>query len=170
MDAFVDSIKSAMDILHNIHLLGIHQCFGINEFKLENPPIKLRNPEHLTQPPLEGSRQEDDQLLQEGIDGFVQLFGFEDDALFKGKVGVRKLRSGTYVLKEDADPDPVLIYVLSGTVSVFLKAAYGNKCVQMFSANAGDLVGGFTVFSRETFFTVDQEAVVAMLPKATFYS
>ena len=136
-----------------------------------------------TPPPSEGRRrqqlqqQKDEkshsQLLQGGIDGFVQLLGLEDDTLLKGQVEVRELHSGTYIMKEDSQKDAALVYVLSGTLSVSQKAANKNEDVQMFLAHAGELVGGLAVLTGEpSFFTVRSRhtASVAMLSKTTFYS
>ena len=76
-------------------------------------------------------------------------------------------------MKEDAQKDVALVYVISGTLCVSQRAASKNEDVQMFLAHAGELVGGLAVLTGEpSFFTVRSRhsACGAMLSKSTFYS
>ncbi len=86
---------------------------------------------------------------------------------------VRELVSGTYIMKENAQKDVALVYVISGTLSVSQRTCSKDEDVQMFLAHAGELVGGLAVLTGEpSFFTVRSRhtACIAMLSKSTFYT
>jgi hypothetical protein len=111
-------------------------------------------------------------LLELGIRRLMRALRLADTSLLEGQVDVRKLPSGTYFMQVDSQNDAALVLVITGTVSVFHKAADRNESVTVCVADQGGLVGAFGFYTGEpTFFTVSGCQVnVAMLSKATLYT
>lgn len=111
--------------------------------------------------------------IQLATEAFVRELGLEDDALLRdGKVELREVPAGTYLMKEESHKDVALVYLLSGTLIVSQKLADMQEEVHMFTAHPGEMVGGLAVLTGEpSFFTIRAKhfSCIALLSKTTFY-
>ncbi|XP_015605811.1 neuropathy target esterase sws isoform X1 [Cephus cinctus] len=127
----------------------------------------------------EGPQQQLDeaQLVQIATDAFVKEFGLEDDSVLKdGKVQIREVPAGTYLMKEESHKDVALVYVLSGCLLVSQRVAEGRDAgqeVHMFTAHQGEIVGGLAVLTGEpSFYTIRAKHAsrIALLSKSTSFA
>ncbi|KAJ1520543.1 hypothetical protein ONE63_003662 [Megalurothrips usitatus] len=119
------------------------------------------------------SQKQHAEQVQMATEAFVRELGLEDDSLLKdGKVEIREVPAGTYLMKEESHKDVALVYLLSGTLVVSQKLADMQEEVHMFTAQPGEMVGGLAVLTGEpSFFTIRAKhyACIALLSKTTFY-
>ncbi|PNF32499.1 Neuropathy target esterase sws [Cryptotermes secundus] len=117
---------------------------------------------------------DEETLIQIATETFVKELGLEDDTVLRGgKVEIREVPAGTYLMKEESHKDVALIYLLSGTLVVSQKIADSGQEVTMFVAHPGEIVGGLAVLTGEpSFFSIRAKHAsrIAMLSKNTFYS
>ncbi|XP_034948217.1 neuropathy target esterase sws isoform X1 [Chelonus insularis] len=116
-------------------------------------------------------------LVQLATEAFVKELGLEDDTILKdGKVQIREVPAGTYLMKEESHKDVALVYVISGSLIVSQKVTEGrdsNEEVHMFSAHQGEIVGGLAVLTGEpSFYTIRAKhpSRIALLSKQTFFA
>ncbi|XP_046752586.1 neuropathy target esterase sws isoform X2 [Diprion similis] len=116
-------------------------------------------------------------LIQLATDAFVRELGLEDDTILKdGKVQIREIPGGTYVMKEESHKDVALVYVISGSLIVSQRVAEGRDVgqeVHMFSTHPGEIVGGLAVLTGEpSFYTIRAKNLsrIALLSKSTFFA
>lgn len=109
--------------------------------------------------PLIASVQDEAQLVQIATDAFVKELGLEDDSVLKdGKVQIREVAAGTYLMKEESNKDVALVYVLSGSLVISQRGSEGGRPgdssdqVHMFSAHTGEIVGGLAVLTGQFLF------------------
>ncbi|GFG31714.1 hypothetical protein Cfor_06274 [Coptotermes formosanus] len=117
---------------------------------------------------------DEETLIQIATETFVKELGLEDDTVLRGgKVEIREVPAGTYLMKEESHKDAALIYLLSGTLVVSQKIPDSGHEVTMFVAHPGEIVGGLAVLTGEpSFFSIRAKHAsrIAMLSKTTFYS
>ncbi|GLG97715.1 Neuropathy target esterase sws [Gryllus bimaculatus] len=116
---------------------------------------------------------DEQQLIQVATEAFVRELGLEDDTILHGKVEIREVPTGTYLMKEESHKDVALIYLLSGTLLVSQKMTDNQEDVNMFTAYPGEIVGGLAVLTGEpSFFTIRTKhfSRLGMISKSTFYS
>ena len=53
--------------------------------------------------------------------GFKFQLGLNDDHCLNGKIKIKEIQGGTYVIKEDSHKDVALVYIISGTLIVSQK-------------------------------------------------
>ncbi|XP_008209646.1 neuropathy target esterase sws isoform X2 [Nasonia vitripennis] len=128
--------------------------------------------EGFQQPPLDEA-----QVVQIATEAFVKELGLEDDTLLKeGKVQIREVPAGTYLMKEESHKDVALVFVVSGSLIISQRASEGREAgedVHMFSAHQGEIVGGLAVLTGEpSFYTIraKHSSRIALLSKSTFFS
>ncbi|XP_066588208.1 neuropathy target esterase sws isoform X2 [Prorops nasuta] len=117
------------------------------------------------------------QLVQIATDAFVKELGLKDDAILKdGKVQIREVQAGTYLMKEESHKDVALVYVISGSLVMSQRVTEGRdegQEVHMFSAHQGEIVGGLAVLTGEpSFYTIraKHSSRIALLSKSTFFA
>ncbi|XP_014604294.1 PREDICTED: neuropathy target esterase sws isoform X1 [Polistes canadensis] len=117
------------------------------------------------------------QLVQIATEAFVKELGLEDDTILKdGKIQLKEVPAGTYLMKEESNKDVALVYVLSGSLLVSQRVAEGRDAgqeVHMFSAYQGEIVGGLAVLTGEpSFYTIRAKhpSRIALLSKSTFFA
>ncbi|XP_058809810.1 neuropathy target esterase sws isoform X2 [Phymastichus coffea] len=117
------------------------------------------------------------QIVQIATDAFVKELGLENDSLLKdGKVHIREVPAGTYLMKEESHKDVALVYVVSGSLMVSQRGPEGRdggQDVHMFSAHQGEIVGGLAVLTGEpSFYTIraKHSSRIALLSKSTFFT
>ncbi|XP_044593331.1 neuropathy target esterase sws isoform X2 [Cotesia glomerata] len=130
--------------------------------------------------PLIASVQDEAQLVQIATDAFVKELGLEDDSVLKdGKVQIKEVAAGTYLMKEESNKDVALVYVLSGSLVISQRGSEGGRAgdssdqVHMFSAHTGEIVGGLAVLTGEpSFYTIRARhpSRIALLSKQTFFA
>ncbi|XP_008556860.1 neuropathy target esterase sws isoform X2 [Microplitis demolitor] len=130
--------------------------------------------------PLISAPQDEAQLVQIATDAFVKELGLEDDSVLKdGKVQIREVAAGTYLMKEESNKDIALVYVLSGSLVISQRGSEGGRSfdsseqVHMFSAHAGEVVGGLAVLTGEpSFYTIRAKhpSRIGLLSKQTFFA
>ncbi|XP_018566275.1 neuropathy target esterase sws isoform X1 [Anoplophora glabripennis] len=116
---------------------------------------------------------DEEDLIQIATDAFVKELGLDDSSSLQGKVEIREVSAGTYLMKEDSNKDVALVYVISGALIVSQKLTEGDDEVHMFTAYPGEIVGGLAVLTGEpSFFTIRAKHFtrIALLSKNTFYS
>lgn len=117
---------------------------------------------------------DEETLRQMATETFVKELGLEDDTVLRdGKVEIREVPAGTYLMKEESHKDAALIYLLSGSLVVSQKITDSGHEVTMFVAHPGEIVGGLAVLTGEpSFFSIRAKHAsrIAMLSKTTFYS
>ncbi|XP_017765183.1 PREDICTED: neuropathy target esterase sws isoform X1 [Eufriesea mexicana] len=116
-------------------------------------------------------------LVQIATEAFVRELGLEDDSILKdGKVQIREVPAGTYLMKEESHKDVALVYVVSGSLIVSQRVSEGRDIsqeVHMFSAHQGEIVGGLAVLTGEpSFYTIraKHSSRIALLSKLTFFA
>ncbi|XP_017789483.1 PREDICTED: neuropathy target esterase sws isoform X2 [Habropoda laboriosa] len=116
-------------------------------------------------------------LVQIATEAFVRELGLEDDSILKdGKVQIREVSAGTYLMKEESHKDVALVYVVSGSLIVSQRVSEGRdqgQEVHMFSAHQGEIVGGLAVLTGEpSFYTIRAKHTsrIALLSKPTFFA
>lgn len=140
-------------------------------------------------------------LVQIATEAFIRELGLEDDSILKdGKVQIREVPSGTYLMKEESHKvnvniptlfikififiqfyisffqDVALVYVISGILIVSQRVSEGRDVgqeVHMFSAHQGEIVGGLAVLTGEpSFYTIraKHSSRIALLSKSTFFA
>nr|XP_050863714.1 neuropathy target esterase sws isoform X3 [Vespula vulgaris] len=117
------------------------------------------------------------QLVQIATEAFVKELGLEDDTVLKdGKIQLKEVPAGTYLMKEESHKDVALVYVLSGSLIVSQRVPEGRDTgqeVHMFSAHQGEIVGGLAVLTGEpSFYTIRAKhpSRIALLSKSTFFA
>ncbi|XP_050577630.1 neuropathy target esterase sws isoform X4 [Bombus affinis] len=117
------------------------------------------------------------QLVQMATEAFVRELGLEDDSILKdGKVQIREVPAGTYLMKEESHKDVALVYVVSGSLIISQRVSEGRDVgqeVHMFSAHQGEIVGGLAVLTGEpSFYTIraKHSSRIALLSKPTFFA
>uniref|UniRef100_A0A1B6E580 Neuropathy target esterase sws n=1 Tax=Clastoptera arizonana TaxID=38151 RepID=A0A1B6E580_9HEMI len=117
---------------------------------------------------------DEETLINMATEAFTQELGLDDVNILRGgKVEIREVPSGTYLMKEDSHKDVALIYVMTGTLIVTQKTTGMEEEVHMFSAHPGEIVGGLAVLTGEpSIFTVRAKhfSRIALLSKNTVYS
>ncbi|XP_076387218.1 patatin like phospholipase domain containing sws isoform X3 [Megachile rotundata] len=120
---------------------------------------------------------DDAHLVQIATEAFVRELGLEDDSILKdGKVQIREVPAGTYLMKEESHKDVALVYVVSGALLVSQRVSEGRDVgqeVYMFSAHQGEIVGGLAVLTGEpSFYTIRAKhpSRIALLSKPTFFA
>nr|CAD7268737.1 unnamed protein product [Timema shepardi] len=112
-------------------------------------------------------------LIDLAREAFVRELGLEDDAILQGgRVEIREVPTGTYLMKEESNKDVALVYLISGLLQVSQKMTDNHEEVSMFSAHPGEIVGGLAVLTGEpSFFTIRAKhySRIALLSKNTFY-
>ncbi|CAB0032675.1 unnamed protein product [Trichogramma brassicae] len=115
-------------------------------------------------------------IVQMATEAFVKELGLEDDSLLKdGKVLIREVPAGTYLMKEESHKDVALVYVVSGSLVISQRVSEGPDAgddVHMFSAHQGEIVGGLAVLTGEpSFYTIraKHSSRIALLSKSTFF-
>ncbi|KAG8238711.1 hypothetical protein J437_LFUL015269 [Ladona fulva] len=121
-------------------------------------------------------------------EAFVKELGLESSELLNGRVEIREVPAGTYLMREDSHKDVALVYILHGVLTVSQRTALtgsgretspegvsagGDGEVHMFTAHHGEVVGGLAVLTGEpSFFTIraKHHSRIALLSKTTFYS
>ncbi|XP_053987250.1 neuropathy target esterase sws isoform X1 [Hylaeus volcanicus] len=116
-------------------------------------------------------------LVQIATEAFVRELGLEDESILKdGKVQIREVPAGTYLMKEESHKDVALVYVVSGLLTVSQRVSEGRDVgqeVHMFSAHQGEIVGGLAVLTGEpSFYTIRAKhpSRIALLSKSTFFA
>ncbi|XP_063908802.1 neuropathy target esterase sws isoform X3 [Zophobas morio] len=115
---------------------------------------------------------DEDTLIEIATDAFVKELGLEDDDMLKGKIEIREVAAGTYLMKEYSNKDIALVFVISGALMVSQKVTEGDDEVHMFTAYHGEFVGGLAVLTGEpSFFTIRAKHFtrIALLSKNAFY-
>jgi lysophospholipid hydrolase len=115
---------------------------------------------------------DEDTLIEIAIEAFVKELGLDDDIMLKGKLEIREVAAGTYLMKEDSNKDVALVYVISGALIVSQKVTEGEEEVHMFTAYHDEFVGGLAVLTGEpSFFTIRAKHFtrIALLSKNDFY-
>ncbi|XP_054270974.1 neuropathy target esterase sws isoform X2 [Macrosteles quadrilineatus] len=116
---------------------------------------------------------DEETLIRIATDAFVRELGLQDDTLLQGgKIEMREVPAGTYLMKEDSHKDVALVYVLAGSLAVSQKTADNQEEVHMFNAYPGAVVGGLAVLTGEpSFFTIRAKHTcrIALLSKTTVY-
>ncbi|XP_073984115.1 patatin like phospholipase domain containing sws isoform X3 [Rhodnius prolixus] len=117
----------------------------------------------------------DEQLqIKLATDAFIQELGLEEKStIMNGKVEIRHVPAGTYLMKEESHKDVALVYLLSGSLVVSQKTADMDEEVHMFTAYPGEIVGGLAVLTGEpSFFTIrtKHNSCIALLSKTTVYT
>ncbi|XP_046669459.1 neuropathy target esterase sws isoform X2 [Homalodisca vitripennis] len=116
---------------------------------------------------------DEETLIRIATEAFVRELGLEDDTLLQGgKIEIREVPAGTYLMKEDSHKDVALVYVLAGTLQVSQKTTDNQEDVHMFNAYPGEIVGGLAVLTAEpSFFTIRAKHTcrIALLSKNTVY-
>ncbi|XP_071442905.1 neuropathy target esterase sws isoform X1 [Hetaerina americana] len=138
-------------------------------------------------------RPDEATLLRMATEAFVKELGLENGMeTLSGRVEIREVPAGTYLMREDSHKDVALIYILSGMLTVSQRTALtssrnelgvgagevgsgvgGDGEVHMFNAHHGEVVGGLAVLTGEpSFFTIKAKhhSRIALLSKTTFYS
>nr|CAD7438438.1 unnamed protein product [Timema bartmani] len=113
-------------------------------------------------------------LIDLAREAFVRELGLEDDTILQGgRVEIREVPTGTYLMKEESNKDVALVYLISGLLQVSQKMTDNHEEVSMFSAHPGEIVGGLAVLTGEpSFFTIRAKhySRIALLSKNTFYN
>ncbi|XP_043523231.1 neuropathy target esterase sws isoform X4 [Frieseomelitta varia] len=123
-------------------------------------------------------------LVQIATEAFVRELGLEDDSILRdGKVQIREVPAGTYLMKEESHKffflwlqDVALVYVVSGSLIVSQRVSESRDMgqeVHMFSAHQGEIVGGLAVLTGEpSFYTIraKHSSRIALLSKSTFFA
>ncbi|XP_051167047.1 neuropathy target esterase sws isoform X5 [Leptopilina boulardi] len=117
------------------------------------------------------------QVIQIAIEAFVRELGLEDDSVLRdGKVQIRDVPAGTYLMKEESHKDVALVYVVTGSLVIsqrVMEGADSGEEVHMFSAHQGEIVGGLAVLTGEpSFYTIRAKHLsrIALLSKQTFFA
>ncbi|XP_043463583.1 neuropathy target esterase sws isoform X3 [Leptopilina heterotoma] len=117
------------------------------------------------------------QVIQIAIEAFVRELGLEDDSVLQGgKVQIRDVPTGTYLMKEESHKDVALVYVVTGSLIISQRVTEGadsGEEVHMFSAHQGEIVGGLAVLTGEpSFYTIRAKHLsrIALLSKQTFFA
>ncbi|XP_012287845.1 neuropathy target esterase sws isoform X3 [Orussus abietinus] len=126
---------------------------------------------------LQQQQLDEAQFVQIATEAFVRELGLEDESVLKdGKVQIREVPAGTYLMKEESHKDVALVYVVSGSLTISQRVAEGRDAgqeVHMFSAHQGEIVGGLAVLTGEpSFYTIRAKNAsrIALLSKSTFFA
>lgn len=116
-------------------------------------------------------------LVQMATEAFVRELGLEDDTVLRdGRIQIREVPAGTYLMKEESHKDVALVYVISGSLIISQRVTEGRDSkeeVHMFSAHQGEIVGGLAVLTGEpSFYTIRAKHLsrIALLSKPTFFA
>ncbi|XP_025833574.1 neuropathy target esterase sws [Agrilus planipennis] len=115
----------------------------------------------------------DEFLVKVATEAFVRELGLDDDSVLQGKVEVREVAAGTYLMKEDSNKDVALVYVLQGSLVVSQKMTDEEEEIHLFNAHTGEIVGGLAVLTGEpSFFTIRAKYLsrIALITTNTLYS
>ncbi|GJQ73889.1 putative phospholipase B [Trypoxylus dichotomus] len=117
---------------------------------------------------------DDNVLLNVATEAFVRDLGLDDDSILQGKIEVKEVATGTFLMKEDSIKDVALIYIISGSLIVSQKTFDNQEDeVHMFTAHSGETVGGLAVITGEpSFFTIKakHQSRIAVISKDDCYS
>ncbi|XKL67411.1 hypothetical protein PGB90_002902 [Kerria lacca] len=112
-------------------------------------------------------------LLQIATEAFIKELGLENDSLLKGKVEIREVPAGIYLMQEDSHKDAALIYLMSGTLSAYQKKVNEEEeDIHLYTVYPGEIVGGLAVLTGEqSFFTIRTKhfSRIALISKLTIY-
>ncbi|KAJ8931428.1 hypothetical protein NQ314_015667 [Rhamnusium bicolor] len=103
---------------------------------------------------------DEEDLIEIATEAFVRELGLEDASVLQGKVEIREVSAGTYLMKEDSNKDVALVYVISGALIVSQKLTEGEEEVHMFTAYPGEIVGGLSSSNRGTHMMKEEPKVV----------
>ncbi|XP_074028940.1 patatin like phospholipase domain containing sws isoform X2 [Leptinotarsa decemlineata] len=154
-----------------------------------NPDLTLIQKKRASMPDY----PDDEELIRIATDAFVRDLGLDDETIIEGKVEIREVPAGTYIMKEDSNKersnvesifvlgrmnpqmskDCALVYVISGALVVSQKMFDGEEEIHMFTSHSGEIVGGLAVLTGEpSFFTIKAKhhTRIALISKNTFYS
>lgn len=107
------------------------------------------------------------------LSGFSSNLGLDDESILAGRVELREVVSGTYLIRQESMQDAALIYTLTGCLIVSQRVIDKNQETTLYLAYPGEIVGGLAVISGEpSFFTVraKQPSRVAIINKMNFYA
>nr|XP_023015744.1 neuropathy target esterase sws [Leptinotarsa decemlineata] len=153
-----------------------------------NPDLTLIQKKRASMPDY----PDDEELIRIATDAFVRDLGLDDETIIEGKVEIREVPAGTYIMKEDSNKersnvesifvlgrmnpqmskDCALVYVISGALVVSQKMFDGEEEIHMFTSHSGEIVGGLAVLTGEpSFFTIKAKhhTRIALISKNTFY-
>ncbi|XP_044761139.1 neuropathy target esterase sws isoform X1 [Coccinella septempunctata] len=114
-----------------------------------------------------------DSLINIATEAFIKELGLSDDKKLVGKIEIREITAGTFLVKEDSNKDVALVYIISGALNVLQRNSTEEEEEHLFTAYAGEVTGGLAVLTGEpSFFTVKAKhySRVAMISRNTFYS
>ncbi|CAH0384039.1 unnamed protein product [Bemisia tabaci] len=118
---------------------------------------------------------DEEQMLKKAYEGLIKELGLEDTPqLLEGRVEMRDVSPGTYLMCEDSHKDVAFIYLMSGAlvVSQSMYTDPGND-VHLYTVYPGEVVGALAVVTGEpSFFTVRAKhtSCIAFLSKNTVFS
>ncbi|KAK9737814.1 Cyclic nucleotide-binding domain [Popillia japonica] len=117
---------------------------------------------------------DDEMLINMATEAFVRDLGLDDDSILQGKIEIKEVATGTFLMKEDSIKDIALIYIISGSLIVSQKTVDNQEDeVHMFTAHSGETVGGLAVITGEpSFFTIKakHQSRIASISKDDCYS
>ncbi|KAI4459957.1 hypothetical protein MML48_6g00010887 [Holotrichia oblita] len=117
---------------------------------------------------------DDDMILNVATEAFVRDLGLDDDSILQGKIEIKEVATGTFLMKEDSIKDIALIYIITGSLIVSQKTVDNQEDeVHMFTAHSGETVGGLAVITGEpSFFTIKakHQSRIASISKDDCYS
>ncbi|XP_045460732.1 neuropathy target esterase sws isoform X2 [Harmonia axyridis] len=114
-----------------------------------------------------------DCLIEIATEAFVKELGLKDDKKLTGKIEIREMPAGTFLVKEDSNKDVALVYIISGALNVLQRNTTEEEEEHLFTSYSGEIIGGLAVLTGEpSFFTVKAKhySRVAMISRNTFYS
>ncbi|KAJ8941151.1 hypothetical protein NQ318_004271 [Aromia moschata] len=87
---------------------------------------------------------DEDDLIEIATEAFIRELGLENNSkILQGKVEIREVSAGTYLMKEESNKDVALVYVISGALIVSQKLTESEEEVHMFTAYPGEIVGAW---------------------------
>ncbi|XP_047104314.1 neuropathy target esterase sws isoform X3 [Schistocerca piceifrons] len=138
---------------------------------LPTAPASRCSPDTLIQ--SDSASYDEAALVEIATAAFVKELGLQDSSVLSdGKVEIREVSAGTYLMKEESHKDVALVYLVTGALVVSQKLTDVDEEVLMFKALPGEIVGGLAVLTGEpSFFTIRAETacIVALMSKTTFY-
>ncbi|XP_022900031.2 neuropathy target esterase sws isoform X1 [Onthophagus taurus] len=117
----------------------------------------------------------DEELVRSiATEGFMKELGLSSDTILQGKIDIKDVTAGTYLLKQDSVKDVALLYVVTGSIIAVQKQSdREDDEVLMFTAHPGEIVGGLAVIAGEpSFFAVKAKhnSKIASISKDNCYS
>ncbi|GAB6023406.1 hypothetical protein CHUAL_008194 [Chamberlinius hualienensis] len=112
------------------------------------------------------------ECMQLAINGIKTILKLDDENILKGRIELKNVMAGTFLIEQESNKEPALIYPLSGSLLVVQKMIDKDQESILYTAHPGELVGGLAVISGEpSFFTIraKQQSCVAIISKEHFY-